>query len=161
MSTQTEPPPAEARLQLDLQIADSCAQIPDRLTLERYLQAALDERPLPSSLTLRVVGSNESCALNHEFRSIARPTNVLAFPSTGLEEIFPEFLGDIVVCGPRVTEEAAEQGKSVEAHWAHLVVHGALHLLGYDHIETDDAARMEELERKLLAGLGFPDPYAQ
>ena len=96
-----------------------------------------------------------------EFRNIARPTNVLAFPSTGLEEIFPEFLGDIVVCGPRVTEEAAEQGKSVEAHWAHLVVHGALHLLGYDHIETDDAARMEELERKLLAGLGFPDPYAQ
>ena len=104
-------------------------------------------------------------ALNSRFRQIDKPTNVLAFPSydADLAELLEEAgelpLGDLVICAPVVLREAAEQGKSADDHWAHMLVHGTLHLLGYDHVEAEDAARMEALETRILAAQGIGDPY--
>ncbi len=102
----------------------------------------------------------EGLALNARWRCQKHATNVLSFPASGLEDVAPELLGDIVICAPVVEEEARTQGKLAQAHWAHLVVHGTLHLLGYDHVHAKDAIRMESLETATLAALGFDDPYA-
>lgn len=112
---------------------------------------------------MRIVDEAESRALNHRFRDRDAPTNVLSFPA-GDDLVLPEGearpLGDIVLCAPVVEREAALQGKPAGAHWAHLLVHGALHLLGYDHGNDADAAEMEALEIAVLAAGGLPDPYA-
>ena len=112
-------------------------------------------------LTVRIVGAQESAVLNGKYRDKRGPTNVLAFPSDAPDlpgaELLP--LGDLVICAEIVAREAAEQGKPLEAHWAHIVIHGALHLFGYDHETDADAQRMEQRERELLAQLGFSDPY--
>ncbi len=116
------------------------------------------------SLAIRLVGKPESQALNARYRDRDKPTNVLSFPADLPPEIMqaldPVPLGDLVICAPLVVEEAAAQGKAVEAHWAHLVMHGVLHLRGYDHETEAEAERMESLERTLLAELGIADPYA-
>ena len=112
-----------------------------------------------AEITLRVVDSLESQSLNHHYRGKDKPTNVLSFPFTNPAPIPLPLLGDLVICQAVVIQEAEEQGKSVQAHWAHMVVHGLLHLLGYDHIEDADAEIMETLECKILAKLGYPDPY--
>jgi len=106
-------------------------------------------------VTVRVVGPAESRALNRRYRKKDKPTNVLSFPYDD-----PGVLGDIVICAAVVRREAREQGKSAAAHWAHMVVHGVLHLLGFDHIRPADAKVMEGRERAILARLSFPDPYA-
>jgi len=98
--------------------------------------------------------------LNSQFRQQPKTTNVLSFPSDLPPELELEELGDIVICAPVVESEAVEQNKLLEAHWAHMVVHGTLHLQGYDHIETNDAEEMEALEEKIITGLGFPAPYS-
>jgi len=110
-------------------------------------------------LTLRVVDEAEGRALNRRFRERDYATNVLSFPADGIAEIAPELLGDIVLCAPVVVAEAAAQGKRAAAHWAHLTVHGVLHLLGFDHEDEAAAAIMEEHERAILAGMGIADPY--
>lgn len=112
-------------------------------------------------LTVRIVGEQESAALNERYRGKQGPTNVLAFPGGGGEELGgePPPLGDLVICAPVVIREAREQGKPAAAHWAHMVVHGALHLVGYDHEEAAAAVAMEARERQVLATLGFSDPY--
>ena len=110
-----------------------------------------------AELGIRVVGSRESRVLNQRWRGRAGPTNVLSFPAArtpGRRQ-----LGDLVVCAPVVAREAREQGKALAAHWAHMIIHGTLHLLGYDHLRTADARRMEDRERRLLARLGIGDPY--
>ncbi|HLF10952.1 MAG TPA: rRNA maturation RNase YbeY, partial [Gammaproteobacteria bacterium] len=111
-------------------------------------------------LTIRIVAESESAELNSRYRRKQGPTNVLAFPSeapaVSAEELLP--LGDLVICAQVVAREAREQGKSLEAHWAHIVIHGALHLIGYDHETEPEAQAMEERERELLAELGFADP---
>jgi probable rRNA maturation factor len=104
-----------------------------------------------------VVGSHESRALNARWRGRAKPTNVLSFPAA--PELGGGQLGDLVVCAPVVAREAREQGKPLAAHWAHMIVHGTLHLLGFDHERAADARRMEGRERALLARLGVADPY--
>ena len=113
-------------------------------------------------LTVRVVGESEGASLNERFRHGSGATNVLAFshddPVVGGEGEAP--LGDLVICAPVLEREAADQGKSLEAHWAHISIHGALHLIGYDHENPEDARAMEARERELLASLGFDDPYA-
>ena len=113
-----------------------------------------------SELSSRLVDAEEGQQLNATWRNKDYPTTVLSFPADipdGLLDI--PLLGDLVICVPVVEREAAEQGKALTAHWAHLVIHGCLHLLGYDHIDDAEAEEMEELERQLLAEIGYPDPY--
>ena len=128
--------------------------IPAPASLRAFASAAGAE----GALCLRLVDAEESRALNHRFRGKDRPTNVLSFPANSPLVEEPE-LGDILLCAPVIAAEAAEQGKPVRAHWAHMVVHGVLHLRGYDHIDDDEARVMEAAERRILAGLGFADPY--
>ena len=111
-------------------------------------------------LTIRLTDDEESQALNSEYRGKDKPTNVLSFPFEMPPGIPLELLGDLIICVGVVEQEAKEQEKTTEAHWAHMVIHGCLHLLGYDHIKDDEAEEMEALERDLLASLGYPDPYA-
>jgi probable rRNA maturation factor len=114
-------------------------------------------------VTLRVAEADEVQGLNRDYRGKDKPTNVLSFPSELPAELLSELdepeLGDIIICAEVVAAEAAEQGKSLAAHWAHMVVHGMLHLQGYDHIEDADAEKMEALEVEILSGLGFANPY--
>lgn len=114
-------------------------------------------------VAIRIASSEEVQTLNQEFRNKNKPTNVLSFPAEFPPELAAEIddaeLGDIVICAAVVEQEAAEQGKTIAAHWAHMVVHGMLHLQGYDHIADIEAEEMEALETKILAGLGFANPY--
>ncbi len=109
---------------------------------------------------MRVVSPAESRRLNHAWRSKDKPTNVLSFPAEAPGGVTPRMLGDLAICASVVAREAREQGKPLRAHWAHMVVHGTLHLLGHDHERgAREAAAMERLEKRILARLGFPDPY--
>ena len=109
-------------------------------------------------LCLRIVDAAESRALNHRYRDRDRPTNVLSFPAQAPVPGMT-MLGDLVLCAPVIAAEAAEQGKPARAHWAHMVVHGVVHLRGHDHENDDEAAAMEGEERRILAALGIADPY--
>jgi len=145
---------------------DGDAAIPGRDALRRWAEATLRRAGIDAGrreLTVRIVGEAESRELNAGWRGKDRPTNVLAFPAgePGLPGDVDFPLGDLVVCAPVVAREAAEQGKTPESHWCHMIVHGTLHLAGYDHQTPDEAARMEGLEREILAELGHPDPYRE
>jgi probable rRNA maturation factor len=113
------------------------------------------------ALCLRLVGNAESRRLDRVYRGKDRPTNVLSFPASAEERVATGMLGDLVICAPVVAREAREQGKVLAAHWAHMVVHGTLHLLGHDHLAAREARTMEALEVAILGGFGFDDPYAQ
>jgi probable rRNA maturation factor len=128
---------------------------PGPASLRRWARLAAGDRQ--GELGIRVVGSRESRALNARWRGRQKPTNVLSFPAA--PELGGRQLGDLVVCAPVVAREAREQGKPLAAHWAHMIVHGTLHLLGFDHERAADARRMEGRERALLARLGVADPY--
>ena len=148
-------------IELDLQLASE-AQAPSQADFQRWCELALRQRSADSELTIRVVDEAEGRELNRTWRHKDYATNVLSFPADVPDGILDiPLLGDLVICAPVVEREAAEQGKPSQAHWAHLVIHGCLHLLGYDHIEDDEAEEMEALERELLAELGHPDPYAE
>ncbi len=123
--------------------------------------SALGRRASRAELGVRVVGPAESRRLNCRYRGKDKPTNVLSFPahSPGVIDTAPRPLGDLVICAQVVRTEAREQGKALRAHWAHLVVHGALHLIGYDHQREPDARRMERREIRVLRRLGFANPY--
>jgi len=147
-------------LELDLQLA-SDAPVPSEADLRTWCALALRQRSADSELTIRLVDEAEGRELNHTWRQKDYATNVLSFPADVPDELLDiPLLGDLVICVPVGAREAAEQGKTLEAHWAHLVIHGCLHLLGYDHIDDEEAEEMEALERELLAELGHPDPYA-
>lgn len=150
-------------LELDVQLADEAAELPPGADFRAWIEAALRGAAVESAggaLSLRLVGLEEGAELNSTWRQKAGPTNVLAFPGPGdLPPGMPREYGDLVICLPVVLREAAEQGKPPVDHLAHLVVHGTLHLLGYTHDGEDDAARMEALETRVLAGLGIPAPY--
>ncbi|KEP89470.1 rRNA maturation RNase YbeY [Aeromonas caviae] len=145
---------------LDLQLA--CAS-PDGLPTETQLQGWLDGTILgfqpEAEVTVRLVDEAESRELNHTYRGKDKPTNVLSFPFEAPPGLELPLLGDLVICRQVVEAEAVEQGKPLMAHWAHMVVHGSLHLLGYDHIEDEEAEEMEQLERDIMQELGFADPY--
>ena len=138
---------------------------PSAAELKRWLLSALTPK-VRGELTVRIVDEHESAELNARYRGKTGPTNVLSFAAeaaeavaaAGGEELLP--YGDVVICAAVVEREAREQGKPLAAHWAHMVVHGALHLQGYDHENVRDAGIMEARERALLANLGFPDPYS-
>ncbi|MDF3931250.1 rRNA maturation RNase YbeY [Pseudomonas citronellolis] len=148
-------------LELDLQLASDAANLPGEAQLRQWCELALRQRKADSELTIRLVDEDEGRELNRTWRHKDYATNVLSFPADVPDELLDiPLLGDLVICVPVVEREAAEQGKEPAAHWAHLVIHGCLHLLGYDHIEDAEAEEMEALERQLLAELGYPDPYA-
>ena len=150
------------RLELDIQNVSTSMQVPGRANLERWAAEVLIGRREYPEFTIRVVDSAESATLNLRYRGKEGPTNVLSFPfqpPPGLPET--GLIGDLVICAPVVEREAAEQVKTLEAHWAHMVVHGVLHLLGFDHSEEKEAERMEALEVQLLKELGFPRPYEE
>ncbi len=132
-------------------------EAPDDAALRRWAEAV--PLPDPASLVIRIVDAAESRALDRAYRGKDRPTNVLSFPFEAPPPVQDPHLGDLVICAPVVAAEAEAQGKAPEAHWAHMVIHGLLHLLGRDHQTAEDAAAMEAEERRLLAGLGYPDPY--
>lgn len=135
---------------------------PGEKRLQRWLDTALEvlEHDEPLEVTVRLVDDEEITELNEEYRDKAKPTNVLAFPCDWDLPEEPRLLGDVVIAVNVVNREAKEQKKTVEQHWAHITIHGFLHLMGFDHIDDDDAEVMESTERKILAKLGFPDPYA-
>ena len=144
-----------------VQYASRARFLPRRPAVERWVEGTLAGRHEGADLTVRIVGREEGCRLNERFRGVPRPTNVLSFPfdaPPGAPAGEGE-LGDVVLCAPVVNREARAQGKPRDDHWAHLVVHGVLHLLGYEHDTPAAAERMEGLERGILARFGVPDPY--
>jgi probable rRNA maturation factor len=171
-------------LDVTVQFATRRAGVPHASSLANWANAAFraaqKPRRTPIPLTIRIVGAGESRVLNRTWRGKDKPTNVLSFPSMGLgargsgpkgrnsadslarapsPEPFPIELGDLAICAPVVAREAREQGKDPQAHWAHMVVHGVLHLLGYDHENDRDADVMESREVKILAKFGYANPY--
>jgi len=135
---------------------------PPQGALNAWAQAALGRRARGAELTVQVVGTTASRRLNAHYRGKDAPTNVLSFPAPpvpGARGSAPRLLGDLVICARLLRREARTQGKSLRAHWAHLVVHGALHLIGYDHERARDARRMERREIAVLRRLGFANPY--
>jgi probable rRNA maturation factor len=146
-------------IEVEVQYAVAAEDLPTPKDFESWIAAALAGRD-DAELTVRVVGRDESRDLNARYRDKDAPTNVLSFPADLPPGVELPLLGDIVICAPLVEREARAQGKAIRAHWAHLTVHGLLHLLGYDHQEEAEAAAMEALETRILAGLGYADPYA-
>lgn len=148
------------QLELDIQNASISAFVPKDEDFARWVGAALDGRREVAELTIRLVDETEGASLNHQYRGRSGATNVLSFPfepPPGVDGL--GLIGDLVICTPVVEREAIEQGKTPDAHWAHMVVHGVLHLIGFDHRDEAEAAEMEGLETRILRGLGFPPPY--
>ena len=147
-------------LMIDLQIANSVGQVSDKEKFQLWANAAGEACACNDrELAIRVTDIAESAELNERYRHKTSPTNVLSFPFEDPPGIVTEILGDLVICAPVVQREADEQGKLQEAHWAHMLVHGVLHLCGYDHLDASEADEMEKLETAILAGLGYPPPY--
>ena len=143
---------------VDLQNDDTLGSVPDACRFQTWVEAALQQNYTEFQQTVRIVDATESRDLNYRYRGKDSSTNVLAFPGDS-EYLEYTCLGDLVICAPVVVAEAAEQGKTTEAHWAHLVVHGMLHLQGFDHQNDADTRQMETLEIKILDGLGYNNPY--
>lgn len=145
---------------IDLQLATEQAYpIPPMSQFEQWVNAALPKDYPQVELTIRLVEKAESAYLNQTYRKRSGPTNILSFPFRDDAPLPVPLLGDLIVCVPLMIEEAAKQNKPLEFHWAHLIIHGTLHLLGYDHIEENEAIAMEALECDILHSLGFSDPY--
>jgi len=145
---------------VDIQMASASEEAPDPQSIERWVSAAIDNQRDSTELSIRIVDTEEGRALNEQFRGSTGATNVLSFP---FENESPEplpLIGDIVICAPVVRKEASDQNKTLNAHWAHMIIHGVLHLLGYDHQNETDANLMESLETEIMQGLGFPPPYS-
>lgn len=144
---------------ITVQIATDDANLPAATDVERWARHTLDHERTSGELTIRIVGLDEGRQLNADWRGRDQATNVLAFPldDTDFE---PRLLGDVVICAPVANDECSDTPPAREAHWAHLAIHGILHLLGYDHVNDRDAETMESLEQTILAELGYPDPYA-
>ena len=136
---------------IDIQMACPSEESPDEDSILRWVSAALGNRQLPAELSVRIVDEQESAALNLQYRALFAAVTPEPLP----------ILGDLVICAPVVAREAREQHKSLQAHWAHMLVHGTLHLLGYDHIHDSEAEEMEALETTIIQGLGFPAPYQE
>ena len=149
-------------LQVDIQTA-STGPVPSEDDIRSWIVAALAGRTRreETEISVRLVDTEEMTTINETYRDKTGPTNVLSFPSDLPDELQLPLLGDIVICAPVVRMEAVQQGKSLCAHWAHMTIHGTLHLLGYDHITKGEATTMEFLESAILAGLDYPCPYHQ
>ncbi len=144
---------------VSVQYAGPRRGLPSAAALHRWAAAGLGAEP--GEVTLRIVDAEEGRALNRRYRGKDYATNVLSFPVPELPDGTRPIRGDLVLCAPVIAREAEEQGKALNAHWAHMVIHGCLHLCGHDHEDREEAEEMEALERRLLAGLGYPDPYLE
>jgi probable rRNA maturation factor len=147
-------------VQVEVQYAVPRRGLPSAKALRVWVRAAAEGRCEQAQVTVRVVGRDEGAQLNAHYRGGSGPTNVLSFSLDAVPGADPPWLGDLVLCAPVVEHEAREQGQSARQHWAHLVVHGMLHLLGYDHQSAEEARHMEAIECEVLNRLGHPDPYA-
>jgi len=156
-----------ANVSIDIQVASVVGSVPGETEMQSWVQDVIMELAVPGKceVSIRIVDEEEGRELNKQYRDIDTATNVLSFPANN--EILgspppqlPCSLGDIVICGPIVEREAADQHKEINAHWAHLLVHGTLHLLGHDHEADDEAEEMEAIETRILGKRGIGDPYA-
>ena len=149
-------------VQPDVEIQHACdaPEIPADKDFQQWVHHVLEQQQGSGSVVIRLVDADESQALNHQYRNKDYATNVLSFPFEAPEFIEEHHLGDLVICVPVVNREAVEQDKQASAHWAHMVIHGMLHLLGYDHESEAEADEMESIEIKLLEKLGVNNPYA-
>ena len=143
----------------DVQYEIDDPQLPSEADFERWVNAALTAQLDEGEVCIRIVTAEESQMLNSTYRGKDKPTNVLSFPFEVPEGIPLTLLGDLVICAEVVAHEAVEQNKPLFDHWAHMVVHGCLHLIGFDHIKDDEAEEMEALERTILASMDIADPY--
>ena len=151
------------QVEVEIQYATASVKIPDEDQFRVWAEAALPAGPGKRLLTIRIVDEEEAQRFNRDYRHKDYATNVLSFPSE-LPEDLPEdlsntLLGDLLICAPVVAREAGESCRSATDHWAHLTIHGVLHLMGYDHEQADEAQIMESLEVEILARLGISDPY--
>jgi probable rRNA maturation factor len=155
---------------LDLQLASDCSDIPTQQDIQLWLDTLLSYQQLDNKeITVRIVDDAEIHQLNQQYRDKDKATNVLSFPfempelvlpdGVHLDESMSNFLGDIVICAQVVKQESKQQNKMIGHHWAHMLIHGTLHLLGYDHIEEQDAQEMEGIEIAILQKLAIDDPY--
>ena len=145
-------------IDIEVQFACSSCKVPTERQFEHWVKAVLPANE-SAEVLIRLVDKEESQQLNARYRNLDKATNVLSFPADLPPEIDLPLLGDIIICGPLVEAEAAAQGKTTESHWAHLTIHGLLHLLGYDHQEEAQARAMESRETTILGQVGYPDPY--
>ena len=146
---------------LEIQTETTASNLPSEAQLQTWVDVALKEYGKESELVIRIVDADESAELNEQYRQKTGPTNILSFPFEAPEHIEIDLLGDLVVCAPVLEKEALEQQKTLHDHWAHIIIHGVLHLLGYDHIEEDEAYIMEEKEIQQLKELNITNPYIQ
>ncbi len=146
-------------LELDMQIASEADNLPAESDFRRWINASLQQQKQRTEMVVRIVDEVESAELNQTYRSKSGATNVLSFPFDAPPQVSMNLLGDLVICAPVIEREAIEQGKTLQAHWAHMAVHGTLHLLGYDHQTDEQATEMEALEKTILTGLGYEAPY--
>ena len=161
MTHQSMKPQSEQNYQIDLQNAlePEPKGVPSQDKLIEWATEALSGHVNDAEMTIRLVNEAEISELNQTYRNKPGPTNVLSFPADLPDEIELPLLGDVIICAEVVSEEAQVQNKTLESHWAHMVVHGTLHLLGYDHIEESDADEMETKEIEILAKFGYANPY--
>jgi probable rRNA maturation factor len=146
------------KIDIVVQSATTVTPVPSSQQFERWVRAVL-KKDRDAELVIRLVDRAESRRLNSRYCRTNKATNVLSFPADIPSVVGLSLLGDLIICAPILIEEAQEQDKSVEAHWAHLTIHGVLHLLGHDHQNRDEASEMESMETGILKSLGYPDPY--
>jgi len=144
---------------VDVQYAVTVDGTPQADAIRQWVLQTLPENKKDSELTIRVVDEAEITALNRQYRGKDGATNVLSFPYEAIAGVETDLLGDIVICAPVVASESVAQARPLDAHWAHIVIHGVLHLLGYDHHQDDEAHKMETREAELLGSLGYANPY--
>lgn len=144
---------------ISLEVADSNLNHPTESAIDNWVHGALVHENRDGEISVVVVDEDGMTDLNQQYRGKTGPTNVLSFPADLPEGIPLALLGDIVLCSPLIEKEAQQQNKKLEAHWAHLVIHGTLHLLGYDHENDEDAENMEQREINILAEFGIANPY--
>jgi probable rRNA maturation factor len=147
--------------QIEVQVVVESTEQPDQQQIQLWVDTALDDYERDAEIVVRIVDEQESAELNEQYRHKSGPTNILSFPADLPEGIELDLLGDLVICAPVVEKEAREQGKALSHHWAHIIVHGVLHLLGYDHIDDDEAELMENKEIAILHKLHINNPYIE
>ena len=146
---------------LDIQLATSCADYPTEQQFQLWINTVLQEDDQDSEIVIRLVDDQESAELNQQYRHKQGSTNILSFPFEAPDGFDTDLLGDLVICAPLIALEAQQQNKQLFDHWAHITIHGVLHLLGYDHINDSEAEEMEALEIKILSRLNINNPYLE